>query len=283
VKIERRVIPIPEGPELRHSRDVLRKIILDKEVKMLRSTSQGRYRQIDPVGLFDIKQHLPLKISAIETKGKFMWWELSSSLTKWFMWCTYGMSGQWTTIPTQHSSFIIETVDSTLYFNDPRHFGTLKFIDSDKIHQAKLKTLGPDILDNPGLTPKIFAQSLLKKPNRTISDALLDQSCVSGVGNYLRAEALYRARINPHRLVKNLRSDEYVRLCDETLKVAKESYESQGASLHTYRTVSGELGRQQFRFEAYGQQQCPIGHIITREPSEGGRTIHWCRNCQGEV
>lgn len=272
---------MPEGPELKHSCDILNNIILNKHISLLRPTQVGRYRNETPDGFQEITKFLPLQVNEIRVKGKFMWWELTSNTTKWYLWCTYGMSGQWSLVPTQHSGFIVEFEGGILYFNDPRRFGTLKFVSSPQEHKNKLSSLGPDILvDNPRLTHKIFAERLLKKPKRSISDALLDQSCVSGVGNYIRAEALYRARINPHKETKDLRPEEYVRLCDEVLKIAKESYESQGASLHTYRTVSGELGRQQFKFEAYGQKTCPVGHIIVREPSGNGRTIHWCRTCQ---
>lgn len=271
---------MPEGAELRHSRDVLRKIILNKTILRMGPTHVGRYREIPPENFAAAENDLSLTVTNIDVKGKFMWWELTSSFKKWYFWCTYGMSGQWSTQRSKHAAFVVEHDSGFLYFNDSRRFGTLKFVNDPEMHKKKLASLGPDLLGDERITPEIFANCLLKKPKLTISDALLEQSCVSGVGNYVRAEALLRAGINPHKLTSNLTPNEYLNLCTETIKVLKESYENHGATLYTYRTVGGELGGEQFEFRAYGKQQCPNGHTIIREPSAGGRTIHWCKICQ---
>jgi len=93
-------------------------------------------------------------------------------------------------------------------------------------------------------------------------------------------KALHRAGVSPWRCVGDLSSQNFVDLCHETLLVAQESYESQGATLLTYRTVDGSKGSGQFTLRVYGREKCPTGHDVLREETPDGRTSHWCPTCQ---
>lgn len=280
---------MPEGPELRHSRDVLSSILVGKKIIKFEPTTVGRYSSTPPVGLSEIMKDAPLLVESIDTRGKFMWWTLSSAAgKKWYMHCTYGMSGGWFRNHNNHTAFVVEfncsgvpiTRDTEmLFFNDMRHFGTIKFVSSEKDHTKKLGTLGPCIFD-PALTPEIFAKRILRKPNRTIAEALMDQSNVAGIGNYLKAEALFRSSISPWRNVTDISVSEYVLLFKVVANIAVDSYSSQGATLRTYQTVDGSSGSGQFMFKIYGMKRCPDGHETLREETPEGRTSWWCRECQ---
>lgn len=276
---------MPEGPELRSSRDNLRNILLGRKIVDLWPTTTGRYKSKPPEGLQLVKEvESPLTIESIDVKGKFMWWTLKNHNKTVYMWSTYGMSGQWTPVHDKHAAFIIQYNDSgikitrdwqTLYFVDPRHFGTIKFVDDPKAHQKKLDSLGPDVLSDPPMTPELFAKSVLKKPNRVISEALMDQSTLSGVGNYMRAEALWLAKVNPWKRVVELTSEQLLALYESTLSVAKNSYESGGATIHTYKGVEGTEGTYSSRFVVYGRLVDADGNEVVREEGPGGRTVHW--------
>jgi formamidopyrimidine-DNA glycosylase len=280
---------VPEVPELKHSRDVLRNIIVGKSIARLLTTSSGRYSLKQPEGMSEIINDLPLQVEAIDTKGKFMWWTLTGQDKTWYMWCTYGMSGQWSRTASKHAAFITEYNDSgslitreqqKLFFNDQRRFGTIKFVDDFKKHQKKLASLGPDVLGDPPIDPEIFAKKILLKPQRKITEALMDQSGVAGIGNYIKSEALLRAGISPWRNVTDITSEEYVNLCQSVLDVATESYKSQGASIKTYRNVDDSKGTTQFNFKIYSKKVCPIGHPVINETTTDGRTSWWCKQCQ---
>lgn len=281
---------MPEGPELAYSRDRLKKLLEGKRITDMSVGPAGRYLKKSPEGLEQIVAHIlagaagPL-IEDIGTRGKFMWWKLQfdGDATPWYMHCTYGMSGGWFKSPTKHTAFVVAYAtrnhDHNVFFNDPRHFGTIKFVAGEPGHTAKLATLGPCILGG-GLTPEIFAENILRKHTRTIAEALMDQRAVAGVGNYIKAECLHRAGISPWRRVTDITSDEYVSLCGHVLDVAAESYRSQGATISTYRTVDGSKGTTQFDFRVYSRRACPLGHPVAREETPEGRTSHWCPTCQ---
>ena len=276
---ERRVFKLPEGPELTTSRDHLRDLLIDKRLHSVNIVG-GRFKKKPPENIekfLDEARQKFLIIDEIEVKGKFMWWTIGP----WRMWCTYGMSGQWTQKKDSHAGITLCYGDdlSTIHFRDPRHFGTIKFVNDDVVHTKKLASLGPDMLNDPP-DAGIFAKRLMKKPQRTIAEVLMDQSCVAGIGNYIKAECLHRAGISPHRTVNALSSADIEKIRSEAINVCVESYRSQGATISSYRTVDGHKGSTQFNFRVYGKKQCQLGHDTVREETLDGRTSHWCPQCQ---
>lgn len=196
------------------------------------------------------------------------------------MFSTYGMSGGWEVNRSKHTAFSVVASDHiNLFFNDQRRFGTLKFVRGKKELEKKLATLGPCVL-NDEITRETFEKKLLRKSKAPICEALMDQSCVSGVGNYLRAEILYASRLNPWKKVDELVVEEWDLLYKETLHLTLQSYRSQGATIYTWKNVDGQQGHTQFEFKVYGLKSDSHGRQVLREEDSSKRTIHWCPEVQ---
>jgi formamidopyrimidine-DNA glycosylase len=298
--MERKDSHIPEGPELLHSRDRLSLLLTDRQVVSVKFG--GRYSGDEPHnqpwGFPEFHEALrkhPFLISKINVKGKFMWWELSSPTTNtWHMWCTYGMSGQWVPgKPDKHAAATIQThiesdvlrsdVNLVINFRDPRHFGTLKFIqvpnEGKSLTDKKLSVIGPDMLGSP---PDFdtFIAILKNRSTMTLAQALMNQNIVSGVGNYIKSEALYRARLSPHRILGSLTDIEMSHLYREVTAVMHESYQAKGATIRSYRTPEGHSGAAQFRFQVYGRKEDDFGNVVVREETLDKRTTHWVPSLQ---
>ena len=56
----------------------------------------------------------------------------------------------------------------------------------------------------------------------------------------------------------------------------KESYESGGATIKTYKNFNGENGDYARRFMVYNQKTDPEGNEVVRELTADQRTTHWC-------
>ena len=284
-KHQKKKIIMPESPELAVSRDRLRQILTGRHIITLNVGPSGRFLKKVPEGYDRVLKKLssgPAKVEEVHTKGKFMWWSMSfpDDMELWYMFSTYGMSGGWEVNRSKHTAFSVVASDHiNLFFNDHRRFGTLKFVRGKKELEKKLATLGPCVL-NDEITRETFEKKLLRKSKAPICEALMDQSCVSGVGNYLRAEILYACRLNPWKKVSDLTPSEWDLLHKETLGLTLQSYKSQGASLYTWKNVDGEQGRTQFEFKVYGLEQDPFGQKILREEDANKRTIHWCPEVQ---
>jgi DNA-formamidopyrimidine glycosylase len=253
----------------------------------------GRYKDIRPSGFERFGKNEPIvEVLDIGNKGKFTYWKLVDCQQKntSYMHVTYGMTGQWYLgvgldhrVVTVDVDVVNENLLSDYYvnltFEDPRHYGTLKFVD-EKAHARKLDSLGPDILDS-GIGPTEFATRLLKKYDKTICEVLMDQSVVAGVGNYIKAETLYASGISPNRLVSSLESEDFIALHRNVVEITESSYKSGGARIKTYTDVDGTVGSNfQFEFQVYSKKTCPKGHPITKENTRDGRTSHWCMTCQ---
>ena len=106
----------------------------------------------------------------------------------------------------------------------------------------------------------------------------MDQSKISGCGNYIKSESLYRAGISPHNNIKNLSDESLIKLLHVLKKVMKESYELKGATISTHYDFDGEKGG--FNFKVYGKLNDEFGNVIIKEKTLDGRTTHWVKNIQ---
>lgn len=91
---------------------------------------------------------------------------------------------------------------------------------------------------------------------------------------------MYAAGVSPWREVGKITGVEWDFLHRVTLKIAEDSYLSQGATISTYRTPEGEKGKGQFTFKVYGKDECPLHHPVIRDTTPDGRTSWWCKVCQ---
>ena len=261
---------MPEGPECRRialqlSEEVSSKKLVDITVE------SGRYTKKPLEGMSDVLSQSPLTIHGAGVHGKFIFFLLDG---QWSLWNTLGMTGGWSRTPTKHTRVILHLADGPVCFNDMRNFGTLKFVKGKQPIVDKLISLGPDLLAEE-CDDEVFAQRIRRKSNKTIVEALMDQSVVSGVGNYVKAEALYLAKISPHRTVSSLTNAELCDLNAAVRSVLVNSFESGGATLQSYQDFYGEVGDATQRFAVYGRKADPEGREIIKEQTKDGRTTHW--------
>jgi len=88
--------------------------------------------------------------------------------------------------------------------------------------QAKrtLATLGPDLLaPTPDLA--LAAENLRGAPHLTIAEALLSQSLVAGIGNEIKSEALFAAKVDPRAKVKDVPADALARVLGEAARILR--------------------------------------------------------------
>ncbi|XP_052047186.1 endonuclease 8-like 2 isoform X1 [Apodemus sylvaticus] len=103
---------------------------------------------------------------------------------------------------------------------------------------------------------------------------LLDQRYFSGLGNIIKNEALYRARIHPLSLGSFLTSASLETLVDHVVEFSKDWLQDkfQGKERHT---------------QIYQKERCPSGHQVMKEmfgPSDGfQRLTWWCPQCQPQL
>lgn len=247
--------PPPEGAEVKLIGEKLAKLVGTRKLVTV-VPMNGRYVKKPIFGLEDMAPHLPTKVIGVGVKGKLIFWILSNDH---FLLNTLGMTGTWS---GQHSIHARVRFDfdsgGPVYFVDTRNFGSLKFVYGRNSFKRKLDELGPDMLSEPITYPQ-FAERLDAKSHWPICKVLMDQRVIAGVGNYVKSESLYRAKISPHRLVGSLSGTELNDLMREIQSVLREAYEKPNSD----------------RFLVYRKKTDPIGNPITSEMTKDGRRTHW--------
>ncbi len=222
---------MPEVIEVRKYTDFIKKH-LEGSVLLDINILKGRYKTHGPWAHYDrLKASLPAQLVDVDSKGKFMYMQLSVGL--WIA-VTLGLSGGWFYLPagakegtmlhgldvyerdvvskyiqSASNNINVEFIfdKGTLYFYDQLSFGTISVLTSEEQLEAKLRSLGPDIMA-PSTTFEEFAAGIKRQASKDIGTAIVNQKYIAGIGNYLRADALWLSRISPFRKVKDLTDQE---------------------------------------------------------------------------
>ncbi len=167
---------------------------------------------------------------------------------------------------------------------------TLRLVTTAKLDRdPTLRALGPDPLAE-GFDPEEAARRLSARGPTELAVALLDQRCMAGVGNVLKSEALFIARLDPFAEVGALPVEEVRRLVEiaaELLRLNTRASPGPGRPRFALpkrvtRITSGALtGRGQglWVYERGGQPCLVCGEKIERSEQWGRSTYH-CPSCQ---
>lgn len=302
---------MPEIAEIALTSEILLNYLKNKTLIDIEILS-GRYSKNLPVGYDKFKKSLPLKVIDINSRGKFLWFELSNKLSEnkkygsktekknyiskkenktWYIWNTFGLTGEWyidSKKKMNHCRIILHFKNGLkAYYSDMRNFGTFKFSTDKKEFDKKIKSLSPDFLKDDN-----FNLGRIKKMKIPIVKILMDQKRIgSGIGNYLVAEILYRAKISPKRLGSSLSDDDLKNLeywIKYTIKLSyvdnhtgymknleKESDKLKKKNYHP----DIKLKEKTFKFLVYGKKFDKYNNPVKKDKIVGNgknmRTTHW--------
>lgn len=271
---------------------------------------KGRYKKHKAFESYElIKKNLPLKLTDVKTKGKFIYMEFEKNF---YILNTLGLSGGWAFQKKGVTQFqmpkLLEYIDKTnvevyllrsmehinvefifdkgkLVFFDMLSFGTLKIINDNKKLKNKLDSLGPDIMDeNTNL--EIFESRIKLNSNKekAIGVVLMNQKLISGIGNYIRADALWLSKINPFRKVKDLKENEIKNLFHNLKLITWGNYNREYAIKQNIINKTDKIPYDYKRdFFVYREEKDIYNNpIIKEELYEGSqkRFIYWVKKYQ---
>jgi formamidopyrimidine-DNA glycosylase len=224
------------------------------------------------------------RVQSLGRRGKYLIFEFESGrhllvhlrMTGSFRHVLPGASGG-----DSHRRAVVTLDDgSDVVYNDTRRFGTWELLEPGEIGERWDGRLGEEPFGR-GFTPKRFATSLQGR-RAPIKAALLDQRVVAGIGNIYADEALWRARIHPHRPAGSLSGVEVTRLRTAVRRALELGIDRQGATLRDYRDPSGRSGWMQNEFRVYGREgeRCPRCGTPIAKTRAAGRGTWYCPTCQ---
>jgi len=169
--------------------------------------------------------------------------------------------------------------NAQLVIRDPRRFGGLWVFDSvDELLTKRWNVLGLDALT---IDATALSQQL-GNSNRSIKAALMDQSCVAGIGNIYADEALHQAGVHPLRPAGDLTPAEVGRLHRAIRSRLRAGVAAGGSSIDRYRDALGRRGsmQDQLRVHTHAGEPCPRCGTTVLKSRVAGRGTYHCPRCQ---
>ncbi len=288
---------MPELPEVEVVKRSLEKKIQNLIIKNVKIKDGNlRYKVLHS----QISKLIGKKIKKIERKSKFLIFKIESDLK---MLVHLGMTGKFFFINKNRKKYktsfyydfnkkkdqkydrVIFTLQDKqkLIYNDVRKFGFIKVYKTKELkNNFHLSKLGPEPLEKN--FNFYYMKRYIYKRNRTVKDILMDQKCVSGLGNIYVNEILYLSKVKPTRKVSKIKDIEIDRIIKNTKKVLKSSIKMGGSSIKDFSSDNGKKGLFQRQFKVYGRkgEKCSnrdCNQIILKAVISN-RASFFCKSCQ---
>jgi formamidopyrimidine-DNA glycosylase len=247
---------VPELPEAERARLRLESIL------------GRRIAAVDDTDVYVCRPHQPGEIASAlvghrfasaHRRGKFLWLETDDGPT---LGLHLGMAGSIALeAPNEKpvwDRFTVEFDDGTRFaLRDRRRLGRA-VLNPDFSH------VGPDAAD----VDRATFRARIGRGTAPIKARLLDQGAISGVGNLLADEILWRARLSPHRPAGGLSTEELDGLRRAVRAAARDAIRNGGA--HTGAIIAHRKAG----------EACPRCRTPMARATVGGRTTWWCPTCQ---
>ena len=260
---------MPEAAEVLLTTEYLKKRLENNIITNWLFTS-GQYKDKTPKGFDQFNENLPLLVENVQCKGKFIYITTFNENGYFYILHSLRMSGRWQNYEDSNCRWNIELNDGDeiLWFRNPRCFATLEFTPNKNILQKALCKLGPDILTED-FNIDSWNAKLIKHKNKNITSFLMNQSIISGIGNYIKAEALYYAKVSPLRKTGSLNKEEALRLYEGIRIIPRNVYNKNGLSIRDYTDSNGKKGSYGDDLKVYGKS------CAEKTKTSDGRITYW--------
>jgi endonuclease-8 len=213
-------------------------------------------------------------VRAVDARGKHLFVRFEGGLTVhshlrmggW--WGVFRRGERWRRSPRRAWLVVRTPEHEVVQFDGP----VLELMtDSRTRFDRRLAALGPDVLSEELDTQGFLKRLRSDDPTRGIGDALLDQRNIAGIGNMWKAEACWRARVDPWRRVGEVSDAEALAVVGGARTLMQASVERGGRGFKRDLEVFEKAGR-------------PCSRCGTTIPARGqgddNRTTYWCPGCQ---
>jgi formamidopyrimidine-DNA glycosylase len=249
---------VPELPDVESARQAIEARALHRRIAEVQDGDTYVSRPHAPGEIADALTGRELV--AVHRRGKSMWCETSEDGP--ILGLHLGMAGR-IAIDEQPSEqgwdrFVLRFADGgMLALRDKRRLGRARL-------EPDVEALGPDAA---GVERERFRE-LAGRGRAPIKARLMDQAMMSGIGNLMADEILWRARLDPRRSAESLDDGELDRLWREMRAIIRMSLRR------------GHAGVSEMIPERRRDGHCPRCGTAMERSVVGGRTTYWCPNEQ---
>jgi endonuclease-8 len=250
-----------EGPLVHHYANRLRRVLKGKEVRVEFGIKKLKQFELSLEGL---------RVHEVEAYGKQFRIHFPEDrvllvhLMMWGSWRFYRNGEAWDK-PRERARLVLRTLThDVVAFSTP----IVRLLTKSELKEdPKWGNPGPDPL-RPDFSIKEFFRLLKEQSAREIGDVLLDQRVISGIGNILRVEILFRSRIHPRRLVGSLSENERNEILRWVMKLTQ-TWMKNMRKKNNWISIYRKSGK-----------PCPHCGAIIEFFRQAGRITYACPRCQ---
>jgi endonuclease VIII len=271
---------MPEGPEIRRATDAIAKVLQGKLVRKLQF-GQAHLLHWN-------KQFTDVRVLGVEPRGKAV---LTHFANKKTIYSHNQLYGEWAIfnknaepVTQKQRRIVVDTDEHRIVLYSA---SDIEVLDSKQVStHAYIAKLGVELLDpNIGQKDVIACLNAPKWQKKLLAQILLDQAFLAGVGNYLRSEILFVAKLHPWVRLTDLNDAQRKRLAKAAVSVTRQAYRHAGItnSLESAKLLKKAgipfSSYRHFVFDRAGQL-CWVCDTEVVRNEVAGRQLHWCANCQ---
>ncbi len=270
---------MPEGPETKRMADIIFKDLVGFEIVSYKFLHHS---------LFELNKEKNIHIKNVFSKGKAIIIQLDNGKSI----ITHNqLYGKWTshflnTVMKHKRVLRIEfcTQKKAVRLWSATDISLYKT--SKEQHHPYLKKIGPDVLNHETTVKLIFDRLINPQfKNRNLGSILLDQSFISGLGNYLRSEILFFSNINHTQKSSSLELKKNKNLALNISNVSSRAYKQKGVTLdleYIKKSFGNIKNFRKIKHMVFRRENLPCficGSIISKV-LVSSRAIFLCPSCQ---
>ena len=271
---------MPEGPEIKRVADELASVLVDEKVAKVTFA----FAHLKPYE----QKLMGRMVRQVRPRGKALLTEFVGGLT---IYSHNQLYGRWV---VAENGAVPDTGRQLRLALHTRVHSCLLYSASDievldaagiAVHPF-LNKLGPDVLETAieDIEGRYRDASF---QGRQLGALLLDQSFLAGLGNYLRSEILFVARVFPLTRLRDIGEEQRVSLAQLTRSLTRQSYETEGVTndLKSYELLR-RAGRSfaESRYWVFDREAAPCYECGTEivKISVNSSRLYYCPCCQPE-
>ena len=271
---------MPEGPEIKRSADELAAVLNGKRAWLVEFAF--------PHLLPHASRMRGEIVTGIEPRGKAMLTHFNHGVT---IYSHNQLYGQWRVLkrdqapqPGLQIRMAIHTDDAVAILYSASDISVWSSAKIDE--HPYIAKLGVELLGAATTLADVLQQiNDVRFARKSLAALLLDQAFLAGIGNYLRSEILFVARINPAARIAELDAAERLRLAEAALDLTRQSYRTRGITNDL--TIAHKLKKQGVSYGRYrhwvfdrDDEKCHVCAGVIARIDVSGRGLYWCEHCQ---
>jgi endonuclease VIII len=235
---------MPEGPTIRHTADQLRTVLEGQQITRFHSplkkaAAEGWAEKISGQSVSTVRSHG--KNLFIDFANE---WTLYTHMLMWGAWHVYAQGEPWRK-EARKARVVLETATHcAVLFSAP----VCQLLHASELATHPTSELGPDLLSATFGSAELVEvrRRLEAQGDASIGEAIMNQTVMAGIGNILKSEILFAARIHPQRPAASLNDDEFARLIATSQDMMQRAYDT-NSFIHVFlppalRQATGSLG-----------------------------------------